>query len=121
MDSVGGLSRIDLIPDGGDGYTCNEIWVSPENSCSPVPKLCLGNGLLYLYTYEKLPDNPPPDDFGYYLTAVDFETGQTVFRIPTGTGTRYIDFGASITIVPGGGKIHIGSMGGLVTIQDTAS
>ncbi|NQT72797.1 MAG: hypothetical protein HQ553_08495 [Chloroflexi bacterium] len=119
VDSVGGLSRIDLIPDGGDGYTCNEIWVSPENSCSPVPKLCLGNGLLYLYTYEKLPDNPPPNDFGYYLTAVDFETGQTVFRIPTGTGTRYIDFGASITIVPGGGKIHIGSMGGLVTIQDT--
>jgi hypothetical protein len=113
-ESMGGVSRIDLVTVGSDGYTCKEIWRSPENSCTTVPKISLANGLVYLYTYELLPD----DDYAWYLTALDFETGQTVFKILTGTGLWYTDFGAPITISPNGGTVYIGTMGGLVRIGD---
>jgi uncharacterized repeat protein (TIGR02543 family) len=114
-ESVGGVSRIDLIPDGSGGYTCKEIWRSPENSPTTVPKISLANGLVYLYTYEPLPN----DDYAWYLTALDFETGQTVFRIPTGTGLWYTDFGAPMTLDPNGGRTaYIGTMGGLLRIRD---
>ena len=113
-ESVGGVSRIDLVPDGSGGYTCKYIWRSLENSCTTVPKISLANGLVYLYTYELLPD----DDYAWYLTALDFETGQTVFRIPTGTGLWYTDFGAPITLSPNGGTIYIGTVGGMLHIGD---
>jgi len=113
-ESVGGVTRIDVIPDGSGGYTCKEVWTSPENSCSPVPKLSLKNGLVYLYIYE------PGSDYNYawYFTAVDFKTGRTVFRVPTGRGVAYTDFGSPITLDPDGGIAYIGTTGGLVSIRD---
>jgi len=116
VDSVGGIVRIDLIPDGKGGFACEEVWSSPENSCSTLPKLSLGNGLLYLHTYQPLVN----DDYGYYFTAVDFETGETVFRIPTGTGLYSNDFGAPITLAPDGGTAFMGCFGGIITIKDNA-
>ena len=115
--SMGGVTRVDLLPDSSGGYTCEEIWTSPENSCSTVPKLSLGNGLVYLYTYE--PFEPAgQDNFGWYLTAVDFESGETVFRIPTGMGGEYHDFGAPITLDPDGHIAYVGCLGGLIRISD---
>ncbi|MBM3133378.1 MAG: hypothetical protein FJZ95_10175 [Chloroflexi bacterium] len=116
-ESVGGVSRIDMIPNGSGGYTCKEIWTSPENSCSTVPKASLASGILYLYTYEALPGN----EYGWHLTGVDVETGETVFRIPTGKGLQYTDFGAPITLGPNGGTVYMGTMGGLIRVRDTAS
>ena len=29
---VGGVSRIDAVPDGSGGYTCKEVWASDEMS-----------------------------------------------------------------------------------------
>lgn len=113
-DSVGGVARIDLIPDGAGGFTCREVWTSPENSCSTVPKLSLGNGLLYLHTYHPLQD----DEYAWYLTAVDFETGQTVFKVRTGTGFDYNDFGAPVTLGPEGHVAYLGCLGGLVKVED---
>ncbi len=118
-DSAGGVTRVDLIPDSDGGYTCEEVWASPENSCSTVPKLSLGNGLVYLYTYE--PFEPiEHDNFGWYFTAVDFESGETVYRIPTGMGGEYHDFGAPITLAPQEGVAYIGCLGGLIRVQDRA-
>jgi len=115
-ESVGGVVRIDLLPDGSGGYTCKEVWSSAENSCSTVPKVSLANGVLYLYTYESLSET----DYAWHLTGVDVETGQTLFRIPVGEGFRYTDFGAPITLAPDGRTVFIGTMGGLVRIRDTA-
>jgi hypothetical protein len=111
--SVGGVVRVDMVPDEGGRYSCRQVWASPENSCSTVPKLSLGNGLLYLYTYERLASG-----YGYYLTTVDFENGETVYRQPTGTGVRYSDFGAPLTLSPSGDTVFVGSLGGLVRIRD---
>jgi len=112
--SVGGVTRIDLIPDREGRYSCRNVWTSPENSCSTVPKLSFGNGLLYLYTYQRGTGN----NYSYAFTAVDFRTGKTVFRIPTGWRIRFADFGAPITLGPSGGTAHIGTLRGMVTIRD---
>lgn len=112
--TVGGVVRIDMVPDENGHHSCRRVWFSPENSCSTVPKLSLANGLLYLHTYERLAGG-----YGYYLTAVDFATGATVYRQPTGTGIRYTDFGAPLTLSPTGGTAFIGSLGGLIRIRDT--
>ncbi len=113
-DSVGGVTRLDMVPDGSGGYSLDEIWTSPENSCSTVPKISLANGIVYLYTYELLPN----DDYAWSLTGVDFETGETAFEIPTGRGMQYVDFGAPITLSPVGGTAYLGSTGGLMRIRD---
>lgn len=112
-DSVGGVVRVDMVPDESGHYSCRQVWASPEDSCSTVPKLSLANGLLYLYTYERLAGN-----YGYYLTAVDFESGETVYRQPTGTGIRYMDFGAPLTLSPSGDTVFVGTLGGLLRIRD---
>jgi len=119
-ESAGGLVRVDLVPDGQGGYSCEEIWTSSENSCSTVPKLSLSSGLVYLYTYVR-PADTTSDKYQYYFTAIDFETGKTIFRVPVGVGMWYFDMGAPITLGPDGGTAYIGTLGGLVRMADTAS
>jgi hypothetical protein len=110
---VGGLLRLDLIPDGSGSYSCTQVWRSPEKSSQVLPKLSLMNGLLYVYTYQLLPD----DEYTWFLTALDFETGQTLFSVPTGKGIDYANFGQPLTLGPDGAA-YLGTMGGLLMIKD---
>ncbi len=112
-DHVGGLARVDAVQDSSGNYTCLQVWESPERSSQVLPKLSLSNGLLYTYTYEQLPD----DEYTWYLTAVDFETGETSFRIPTGEGLDYTNFGPPLTLGPDQ-TAYLGTMGGLLRAQD---
>jgi len=111
--TVGGVTRIHVVPNGSGGYSCYEEWTSNEISCTPVPKMSLNNGLIYLYTKPKttLIDM-------WYFTAVDFATGQTVYRVLTGTGLNYNNNWAPITLGPNGGTAYIGSLAGLMMIRD---
>lgn len=113
--SVGGVVRVDTLPDGDGGYSCVQVWSSPERSPTCVPKMSLGSGLIYLYTKE------PRDDRldAWYLTAVDFATGETVFKVLTGTGLGYNNNYAPITLGPQGGTAYIGTLNGLVEVRDT--
>lgn len=113
--TVGGLVRVDAVPDGSGGYMCKEVWASDEISPTTVPKMSLGNGLVYFYT--KYPREDMID--AWYFTAVDFETGDTVWRVLTGTGLGYNNNYAPITIGPQGGTAYIGTLNGLVLIRDT--
>jgi hypothetical protein len=108
----GGVARIDLDDGGG----CHVAWESAEMSMTTVPKLSLGNGLLYLYT--KMPDAPWWTD-AYYLTTVDFRTGETVYRVLTGTGLGYDNNWAPITLGPDG-TAYVGTLRGLVAVRDGA-
>jgi outer membrane protein assembly factor BamB len=103
------------VPDGSGGYMCKEVWASDEISPTTVPKMSLGNGLVYFYT--KYPREDMID--AWYFTAVDFETGDTVWRVLTGTGLGYNNNYAPITIGPQGGTAYIGTLNGLVLIRDT--
>jgi hypothetical protein len=75
-----GVERVDFDPAKG---TCRKVWHSDERSPTVVPKLSLRNGLVYVYTKEPQDDG---DDV-WYLTAIDFRTGQTVFKVLAGEAT----------------------------------
>jgi hypothetical protein len=108
---VGGVARVDL-DESGTG--CRVVWESKEISQTTVPKLSLGSGLVYLYT--KRPNAPWWTD-AYYLTAVDFRTGETVYRARTGVGLGYDNHWAPVTIGPDGAA-YVGTLRGLLAVRD---
>jgi hypothetical protein len=103
-----GVARVDIKR---NGKGCRTVWTSPEISPSTVPKLSLASGLIYLYTKPKgLPD-------AWYLTAVDFYTGKTVWRRLIGTGLLFNVHYAGLSISPKG-VLYSGVLGGTVGITD---
>ncbi|MFI8929142.1 hypothetical protein ACIG3E_15880 [Streptomyces sp. NPDC053474] len=108
---VGGVTRVDVRADGSG---CDTVWQSQERSPSTVPKLSTTNGLLYLYTK----DPHPLGIDAWYLTAVDFRTGQTRFKRLAGTGVAYDNNWAPVTLGPDG-TAYVGVFNGLVAVRDT--
>jgi hypothetical protein len=109
--SAPGVARIDIRPDDSG---CDLVWTSQEISQTTVPKLSAANGLIYLYT--KLPNAPKRTD-AYYFTALNFHTGETVYRVLTGTGVRYDNHWAAISLAPDG-TAFVGVLNGLVRVRD---
>ncbi len=106
-----GITRIDIDP-SHQGW--NVAWTSQEASQSTVPKLSIGNGLLYVYTRL---DNTKKRVQAWYLTAIDFRTGQTVYKIFMGTGVLWNNNYAPITLGPNG-SAYAGCLNGLIRIRD---
>jgi hypothetical protein len=105
-----GLQRIDF---DADGRNCHIVWTSNEIAPSVVPKLSLGAGLVYAYTK---PADADGNDF-WNLAALDFDTGQTVFKVLSGEGLGYNNNYAPVTIAPDG-AIFVGTLGGLTSFRD---
>jgi hypothetical protein len=99
-----GLTRVDVRKGG-----CSTVWTSEERAPSVVPKLSLANGLVYTYT------KPPREDDidAWYLTALDFRTGRTVYRRLAGTGFGYNNNYGPVTLGPDG-RAYVGVLGGIV-------
>jgi hypothetical protein len=108
--SAGGIVRIDINEDEGG---CRTVWTSTERSPSTVPKLSTQSGLLYFYTKDA---NPWLVD-AWYLTALDFRTGKTVFKVLTGTGWGYDNHWAPVTLGPDG-TAYVGVLSGIVAVAD---
>ena len=109
-----GVVRIDL---NADCTGAEIVWESQEASCTVVPKLSTKNGLVYLYTREY--GNGIPDSaVAWYLTAIDFETGETKFKVFTGCGGNWNNSYGPITIGPNG-SAYVGVFNGLISITDT--
>jgi hypothetical protein len=103
-----GVERVDVKR---NGKGCRSVWRSNEISPSTVPKLSLKSGLIYVYTKPKgLPDR-------WYLTAVDFRTGKTVWHRLIGTGLLYNVHYAGLTISPKG-VLYSGVLGGTIGVAD---
>ena len=111
QSTVGGVERVDVV-----GGSCRKVWHSDERAPTSVPKLSLANGLVYVYTKE------PRDDGndGWYLTAIDFDTGQTVYKRLAGEGLGFNNNYAPITLAPNG-DAYVGVLGGLVRLSDAVS
>ncbi|MDB4985626.1 MAG: hypothetical protein JWN04_804 [Myxococcaceae bacterium] len=109
--SAPGIARIDLRPDGSG---CDVVWQSSEISQTTVPKLSTSNGLIYLYT--KRPNAPRNGD-AFYFTAIDFTTGRTVYRVLTGTGMRFDNNWAAISLARDG-SAYVGVLNGFLRVRD---
>ena len=79
-----GVTRIDVREDRNG---CDLVWDNKTLISQSLPRLSSATGLLYFYTFKK----QEADDFfgGWYLTAMDFNTGEELFErlIGAGTGT----------------------------------
>ena len=93
QDHDAGLERVDL---DADGTGCRSVWRSQEIAPTVVPKLSLANGLVYTYTKDPAGRRTP-----WYLTALDFRTGKTVFKRLGGEGLGYNNNYAPVTLGPG--------------------
>ncbi len=101
-----GLERVDV-----DGGRCETDWKSEERAPSVVPKLSLENGLVYTYTKNRDADDP------WYLTAIDFRSGETVFKRLAGFGLGFNNNYAPVSLGPDG-TAYVGVLGGLVALRD---
>jgi len=107
---AGGVARVDFTEEDG----CSVRWINPIVSQTTVPKLSLETGLVYVYAKD--PSAGKGVD-AYYLSALDFETGETVFEVLAGTGVSYDNNWAPITIGPDR-SVYVGVLRGLVKISD---
>ena len=106
----GGIMRIDVREDESG---CDVVWHSAEHSTSVVPKMSAANGLAYFYTFDPQPNGSN----AWYLTALDFRTGKTQFKILTGYGSSFDNNWAPLTLAPDG-TAYVGTSKGLVAIWD---
>jgi hypothetical protein len=103
-----GLARVDI---NRNGTGCHVVWTSGERAPSVVPKLSLANGLVYTYT------KPAGKVAAWYLTALDFRTGRTVYKQLAGIGLLYNNNYSGIVLNPEG-TAYVGVLGGLVALRD---
>jgi len=104
-----GLERIDVAADGSG---CSTAWRSAEIAPSVVPKASLATGLVYTYT-KPGGDRTDP----WYLTALDFRTGQTRWKFHLGSGLGFNNNYAPVTLGPDG-TAYVGVLGGLALARD---
>jgi hypothetical protein len=118
--TVPGLTRIDVVKKkskkgkarkrkGPAKFRCRSVWTSQERAPSVVPKLSLSNGLVYTYTHPARSDGID----SWYLTALDFRSGRTVYRRLAGTGVLFNNNYAPVTLGPDG-TAYVGVLGGVV-------
>ena len=107
-----GLARVDVIRHADGTYACDQIWLSSEKGIG-VFKLSLGSGLAYMYwRSETCPVT------SWYLTAIDFATGDTVFKQRVGMGVGYNNWAGALFLHPDGGIAYSTTIFGLVMIRD---
>lgn len=111
--SYPGVTRIDL---NADCTAAEVVWESNEAAATVVPKLSTGNGLVYLYTRE-INEDIPDSAMAWYFTAVDFRTGETVYKVFTGEGRNWNNSYGPITIGPNG-TAYVGVFNGVISISD---
>jgi hypothetical protein len=104
-----GIARVDLDDDG----SCHVAWTSPVTAPTSVPKVSLGNGLLYVYSK---PASNALDD-SWYFTAIDVRTGATRWTQRTGNGTQWNNHYASVYLGPDG-TAYMPTLAGLIRLRD---
>jgi hypothetical protein len=109
-----GLTRIDATRQTDGSYQCQEVWASAEKGIG-VFKLSLGNGLAYMYWRGETGLISR-----WYVTGVDWNTGETVYQQLTGTGLGYNNWAGALFLHPDGGLAYSTTIFGLVAVRDGA-
>ena len=107
--TVPGFTRVDI---DRDGRGCHTVWANDEiSSPTVVPKLSLGSGLIYAYTKDTDPTDP------WYWTAIDYRTGEVVWKVLAGAGAAYNNNYAGLSIGPDG-TAYLGVIPGIIALRD---
>jgi outer membrane protein assembly factor BamB len=105
-----GFARVDLNKKGTD---CKLKWTNTDaRGATVVPKLSTKTGLIYTYTRP-----PDPAAQGYYWTAIDWHTGETVWSRYAGSGLTFNNNYAGIAL-GADGTAYLGVIGGLIALRD---
>ncbi|WQF90165.1 hypothetical protein CDEST_15179 [Colletotrichum destructivum] len=108
-----GITRVDISPDG----KCEVRWTQQVRSTS-VLSLSTANGLVYSYTQdERLAIN---GEYVWYFTAIDFQTGELVWRVRSGAGGNYNNNVAPTQMSPNGAIYQV-IAGGVTWLKDRPS
>ena len=94
---------------------CRSVWRSQERAPTVVPKLSAANGIVYTYTKDPRPDGAD----AWYLTALDFRTGRTLWKRLGGEGLGHNNNYAPVTLGPDG-TAYVGVLGGLIALRDAS-
>jgi len=106
-----GFSRIDVKKNGNG---CKKVWTNTEvRSPTVVPKMSTKTGLIYTYSR---PEDPSGNQ-GYFWTAIDYKTGETVWSKYAGSGLVYNNNYAGLALGPDG-TAYLGVIGGLISLSD---
>lgn len=103
-----GIARVSVVD--GD---CVVDWTSDLAAPTNVPKVSLGNGLLYVYTK----DASWLLDDSWWFTAIDVRTGETVWRQKSGNGVQWNNHYAAIYLGPDG-SAYLATVAGLMKFTD---
>lgn len=110
-DAHAGIARVDAIRQGDERYHCEQVWQTREKGIAGA-KLALRSGLLYMYIND---DSPA---LGGYFSAIDFDSGETVYRQHTGMGHGYNAWQGVLFLHPTSGALYTTTLFGIVMMQD---
>ncbi|MET3962155.1 hypothetical protein ABIE44_002089 [Marmoricola sp. OAE513] len=108
--STGGVAKVSINPDN----SCQVDWTNPIVSPTPVPKVSLAAGLLYVYAKPK--SNFLDDS--WYFTAIDVRTGATKWQQRTGNGIQWNNHYAAIYLGPDG-TAYMPTLTGMISFKDS--
>ena len=108
-----GLARVDVSEDYS---SCELVWEDDTISSQVPPRLSTGDGHVWLYSHRR---GEPEDVHAYYLTALDFETGEVVSEIFVASGKRMDNPMLSVDFLPGGVMVG-GVRNGIMSVCDSA-
>jgi hypothetical protein len=108
--SAPGFERIDINP---NGKGCTKVWSNPDVASTISGKLSTRTGLIYIYA-RKMENNLDV----YYLTALDFRTGEVVWEKKVGAGFAFDHYYTALLVGPDE-TVYGGLYGGLISVRDT--
>ena len=107
--TAGGVAKVSINPD----HSCQVDWTNPIVSPTPVTKVSLGNGLVYVYAKPK---SSFLDD-SWYFAALDVRTGATRWTQRTGNGIQWNNHYAAIYLGPDGAA-YMPTLTGMIRFKD---
>ena len=105
-----GFVRVDINEDGSG---CHSVWTNEEINPILAPKVSLATGLIYALTKPRGPANTD----AWYFTAIDFATGDVVYKVLAGPGRLWNSHMGAVYLDRTGAAFY-GTLGGMVKIQD---
>lgn len=106
-----GISKIIVA---GDGSGCHLEWTNPGRMTT-VMVLSTATGLLY--GYEQSNEFADKGEYIWYVTAIDYESGKTVWKARTGAGGTFNNYYRTTFLSPEGTLYQL-AQGGVVVVKD---